>query len=1040
MAKLFKDKTIKKNLEKFVIPNFEGKIEIIKKWFDAYKNKTLHQKTETQCEQAFNQSFFVELLGYTTFPNAIYTIDPKATSEASGQKPDAALGYYSSELNRTIAVVEVKDVNTALDRSQKREGNLSPVQQAFKYKTQFKDCGFVIASNFYEIRLHKDDQLDYEQFTLESLADPKDDYFELRKFYYLLCADNFISKSGKTKTEELLSEIRVDQEKITKNFYKDYKLLRQELIKDIVTNNHVQKSELLLTIEKAQKIIDRIVFVCFCEDKELLPEDTLLTVVKHAENSFSNHWDILKGFFNAIDSGSEKLGIPHGYDGGLFAEDQRLNNLKISDDVCKKFLEFGKYDFSEDLSVNILGHIFEQSISDIEEIKSKTIEGEEADKKKSRRKKEGIFYTPDYIVDYIVKNSLGKYLEEKEEEIKSKNNLKEDILDSNYKKRALATYLEYQSTVRNIKVLDPACGSGAFLVKVFDYLLAENKRVANIIADLNNDQSDFMSSESYIKSLLENNIFGVDLNPESVEITKLSLWLKSAQKDKRLVDLKGNIKCGNSLIDDHEVAGDKAFKWEDEFKEIMENGGFDVIIGNPPYVSANNMIYEDRVYFNKKSTYTTLSGKWDLYIAFIERALLLLRNNGRQCFIVPYGLLNQPFGQKLRKFILDNFTIDSIADLHNYKVFQDATIPVCIPIFIKNKIGQYAVKIMRFSDNHFEKSYDIDIQSYQNANQFMFRTENIDQSKDIVKKMQKHEALGTLYYVSTGAEIHGKERRGSDGVLESGHSKFDVLSDSFIAGYKEYIEGYAIPKAKEGRYCYPERSAFLNYDSSIMRSPKFPELFESEKIIIRGSSGKMGILATYDIRKLYAPHKITIIIKRSDLPKTYKNYLHEDEHANLKYLLALLNSSLMNHYYFSVAGGFIDVYPNSLQALPIPNISKKEQTPFIEKVDLMLSLNKQIYEKLQKFFKLIQSGFKIEKITKKLEKFYELDFDNFVNELKLGKLNLEKKEELLEFFEKYKNELIGLKNQMDATNKEIDEIVFDLYGLTDEESQIITES
>jgi type II restriction/modification system DNA methylase subunit YeeA len=174
-------------------------------------------------------------------------------------------------------------------------------------------------------------------------------------------------------------------------------------------------------------------------------------------------------------------------------------------------------------------------------------------KKQSKRKKDGIFYTPEYIVDYIVQNSLMKYLSEKE-----------DACLAKYKDEQKA-YQAYQQILQNVKVLDPACGSGAFLVKVFDVLYAENQRVGKLIGAL------FDESNTY-KNILTNNIYGVDLNPESVEITKLSLWLKSAQKGKKLNNLDTNIKCGNSLIDDPAVAGERAFDWHKEFASIMAAG------------------------------------------------------------------------------------------------------------------------------------------------------------------------------------------------------------------------------------------------------------------------------------------------------------------------------------------------------------------------------------------------------------------------------------------------------------------------------------
>ncbi|MEI6711953.1 MAG: DNA methyltransferase [bacterium] len=168
----------------------------------------------------------------------------------------------------------------------------------------------------------------------------------------------------------------------------------------------------------------------------------------------------------------------------------------------------------------------------------------------------------------------------------------------NYRKREIEAYSEYQKILHNVKVLDPACGSGAFLVRVFDWLLAENKRVTNILYETN-DQMKLGDDENYFREILKNNIYGVDLNEESVEITKLSLWLKSAQKGKKLLTLDNNIKCGNSLIDDPTVAGDKAFNWNTEFADIMGSGGFDVIVGNPPYVRNTALQNKEKDYLSQ---------------------------------------------------------------------------------------------------------------------------------------------------------------------------------------------------------------------------------------------------------------------------------------------------------------------------------------------------------------------------------------------------------------------------------------------------------
>ena len=451
-------------------------------------------------------------------------------------------------------------------------------------------------------------------------------------------------------------------------------------MRSIYSKNPEYKNDISFVAAKAQKIIDRIMFVCFCEDANLLPENTLHKVIKSTENSFSSLWDTLKGFFNAIDKGNEKLGIPKGYNGGLFKEDIELNNLKISDEIIKNLAQLGVYDFKDDLSVNILGHIFEQSISDLEEIKQKVNKTEE---KQSKRKKDGIFYTPDYIVDYIIKNSLGKYLEEKEQKILQKHKLKADIQDSNYIKRLKQAYKEYQQELQKVKVLDPACGSGAFLVKVFDFLLAENKRVGNII-----DENSLFDTEANYKNILQNNIYGVDLNEESVEITKLSLWLKTAQKNKQLATLDDNIKCGNSLIDDKEVAGEKAFVWEKEFKDIMDNGGFDVVVGNPPYGA--NLDEDTKKYIRNK--YKEVQFKIDTYSIFLLKSFSLLKKNGKCFFIIPSTLQDNYFEEKIREKLLTTSKIDKIIELDD-SIFEDAVVHSMIFGFTNKKVSDYSVYV-----------------------------------------------------------------------------------------------------------------------------------------------------------------------------------------------------------------------------------------------------------------------------------------------------------------------------------------------------------
>jgi type II restriction/modification system DNA methylase subunit YeeA len=208
----------------------------------------------------------------------------------------------------------------------------------------------------------------------------------------------------------------------------------------------------------------------------------------------------------------------------------------------------------------------------------------QTNKANPKRKKDGVFYTPKCITKYIVDNTVGKLCEEKKTEL--------DIQEAEYEKerkgrqkatlKKLTQKLEdYRRWLLQITICDPACGSGAFLNQALEFLIAEHQYIDELQAKLFGDAMVLSEVEN---SILENNLFGVDINEESVEIAKLSLWLRTAQKGRKLTSLNKNIKCGNSLIEDPNIAGDKAFNWKNEFPNVFKKGGFDVIIGNPPYV------------------------------------------------------------------------------------------------------------------------------------------------------------------------------------------------------------------------------------------------------------------------------------------------------------------------------------------------------------------------------------------------------------------------------------------------------------------------
>jgi type I restriction-modification system DNA methylase subunit len=663
-------------------------LEIARRWHNDYWHGSLKQDKETSREQAYNQDFFIKLLGYREKPASPYTFEPKA-STSLGQLPDALLSH-TDPVAGTVnigAVVELKGASVPLDRPQQRAGHLSPVQQGFKYKPQYRNCPFVVVSNFYELRLYNDNQLDYERWTLDDLVDPTDDYFQLKSFYLLLRADNLTTPQGKSTTQGLLSDIRTEQETIGKEFYSVYRQARLELLRDLYRQNESVRDNIELGIEKAQKIIDRIVFACFAEDRGLLPENTVHRVVASVQYSAfgSSMWSTLKGFFEAIDTGSEKLEIPQGYNGGLFANDPVLNDLSITDLALMAVTELSKYNFVEDLSVNILGHIFEQSITDLEEIKVKVqeskLEGDELPvsvTRVNRRKQEGIFYTPDYVVRHIVENTLGAYLREHEGACKQEFKLADHRLgEAGYELRERRAYLKYQDILQNVKVLDPACGSGAFLVYAFDYLLAENQRVDAVLG------GSLTSVDDYVRDILRNNLYGVDVNEESVEISKLSLWLKTAQKGKKLTALDKNISMGNSLIDDPRIVGDKAFHWTTRFPDAFANGGFDVVVGNPPY--GVTFTTDEKAYLSK---FDSLVPDYEIYVYFISLIKKIVKRGGRLGYIFPNTFLSNVYGRKYREDLFSNYQVPQMLDLSHDPTFKDASVRTVV-MCVRNNVGNY---------------------------------------------------------------------------------------------------------------------------------------------------------------------------------------------------------------------------------------------------------------------------------------------------------------------------------------------------------------
>jgi len=560
-------------------------------------------------------------------PEDNYNLQREFKNQSDGKKADGAI----LKEDQALAIIELKSTKTK---------DLTKVTaQAFNYKNNQPNCKYVITSNFQKLRFYIDYAHEYEEFDLFNLQ--KEDF----KLLYLILNQHNLLDNLPLRIKQ---ETKFHEKDISSKLYKDYSNFKRKLYENLV-KNHPDNDKLEL-FKKSQKILDRFLFILFAEDSGLLPPNSISRIVKRyevlkREDAYKPIYDIYKQYFNYMNTGRKGHApdddIP-AYNGGLFYPDVSLDQLTIDDDaLIDDLLNLSKYDFNTEVDVNILGHIFEHSLNEIEEITAQ-IEGTVSDKSQSKstskRKKDGVFYTPKYITQYIVDNTVGTLCNEKRIEL----GIEEIEFDGTYRgkngklkkagKQLFKTLNQYKDWLLSLKILDPACGSGAFLNQALQFLIAEHKNIDDIIAELTNTTLRLFDTD---KSILENNLFGVDINEESVEIAQLSLWLRTARRNRKLSSLNNNIKCGNSLIDDPEVAGDKAFDWNVEFKEIMDNGGFDVVIGNPPYVRADsegNLLLES-------TEFSPISGAE--YIHSIK--ILSLGNEFRK--VMAVGVNQEKFGK-----------------------------------------------------------------------------------------------------------------------------------------------------------------------------------------------------------------------------------------------------------------------------------------------------------------------------------------------------------------------------------------------------------
>ena len=682
-------------MDEILLPPAESAARVkLGEWAELLASPQAVTLTEQALLPDFLTDIFYSLLGYTGpgAPGGRYTLSREKHVEVDGQFVDAVLGDFRPARERFVVAVEGKGPRDPLERPFGGR-SMSAVDQGYRYAINLR-CEWIVVTNLREIRLYAKaaDQRTYELFETTRLAS---DEVHLRRFVYLLGAERVVPEEGPCHLDELLAATEKADLELTRSFYDDYAAIRRDVLGRLREENPKILPETVLYY--TQKLLDRVLFCAFSEDRGLLPENTLKNAFEHRDPYNPRPvWENFKGLFRSVDEGSEPLKIP-GYNGGLFAPDWGLEHLVVPDDVCHYFKLLGDYDYrspaqiGEDgdggrlVDVDILGHIFERSITELEQIHVELAAGEldVPSDLLSRRHHEGAFYTPAFVTRYIVGQALTGVLEERFERLRrsrhqeSRGAAKQALADPQIYdldslpgpgRRALVAFWEaWLKNLESLRLLDPACGSGAFLIEAFDQLHAVYQAAADRLEELRGQRSLFDPD----RTILRNNLYGVDLNQEAIEICRLSIWIKTAQRGKPLTDLNHTVRVGNSLVEDEEV-DHRALDWGAAFPEVFEDGGFDVVVGNPPYVR-QELLGQLKEYLS--ANYASYHGMADLYVYFYERGLSLLKPGGRLSFIVTNKWIKAGYGKALRRHFHDAAWMESVVDLgHAKQVFEDADV------------------------------------------------------------------------------------------------------------------------------------------------------------------------------------------------------------------------------------------------------------------------------------------------------------------------------------------------------------------------------
>ena len=679
-----------------------------------------------------------------------------------------------------------------------------------------------------------------------------------------------------------------------------------------------------------QLTIDRLIFLRFCEDRAVEPYAQLQKAAAKG--------DAYKNLFALFKEADDK------YNSGLFdfEKDVITPKLKVDNKVIKTIIDelyypLCNFEFSV-MPVEILGNAYEQFLGKV--IRITPARSVKIEEKPEVRKAGGVYYTPQYIVDYIVKNTVGKL-------VKGKT----------------------PKEISALKIVDPACGSGSFLLGAFEFLLNYhiNWYHQNGYATKKGKDNPFTPQGTLTthekKRILINNIFGVDIDANAVEVTKLSLLLKCMEgeteasiqqqltmfHERVLPDLDNNIKDGNSLIDtdfyDSQIdlgyeRKIKPFSWKKAFANVFKQGGFDAVIGNPPYVLITDDLFEKKVidYLNK---FSVAQYKVDLYHLFFEKGLGILKRHGLLGFITPSTWMTQQFTDKLRKFILEKSIIQTVYNF-DFKVFDQADVFTEV-IILENDRAVSPTQIsfcIANSKNDFQNptSFTESQLSFKSDPSYSINVRVLSsEGKLALKIINRNKKLEELARASLGCQAYNSSK----------HTKSQIENRVFHSDKKlsnEYLQELAGNDV--GRYQVERtKGQWIKY-GPWLHDYRTMDWLTGPRLLVREITAK-------------TPYKIPAAYTE----ETYCNYktiLNVNPSANtkfsMKYLCGVLNSKLLSFLFSHTsnkieADSFPRISVGDLKKLPLKDINLKNpidlkiHDEIIKHVDLLLGLNKQLATK-----------------------------------------------------------------------------------------------